>query len=106
MDPEKGELPVCPRSSADLLLIGAAAATVLYAQNSKHIKEVMDGLAAQLRMHLAKMANNSQSPDPQGGWQREIRAALERMQRLGKRLGDKTMQQYKDIMAQASQVLK
>jgi hypothetical protein len=45
-------------------------------------------------------------PDPQGGWQREIRAALERMQRLGKRLGDKTMQQYKDIMAQASQVLK
>jgi len=51
------------------------------------------------------MAGSSRSPDPQGGWKREIRAALERMRRLSKRLGDNAMGKYKDIMDQASKAL-
>jgi hypothetical protein len=41
----------------------------------------------------------------QGNWKRKIRAALERMKRLSKRLGDKAMARYKDIMDQAAKAL-
>lgn len=47
----------------------------------------------------------SQNPDPRGGWKKEVRDALERMQRVGKRLGDKAMQKYKDIMDRAAKAL-
>ena len=86
------------------IIVGGVALSVYLAQNSKHVKEVMDGLAAQIEKHLGKLGSTS-NPDPKGGWKDEIRAARERMQRLSKRLGDKARQNYREIMDKAAKAL-
>jgi RHS repeat-associated protein len=93
-----------PGGPVVMVVVVGGSVIVYLAENSKHVKEVMNGLAAQIEKHMGKMGSTS-NPDPQGGWKDEIRAALERMQRLSKRLGDKARQNYKDIMDQAAKAL-
>ena len=89
----------------DIAIVVGAAGVLWFAQNKKHTEDVMNGLAAHIQAHLNEIANHPNDPDPQGHWRKEIRAALQKMQRLSKRLTKHAMEKYKDIMDQAAKAL-
>jgi hypothetical protein len=55
------------------------------ANNNKQTRKAIDGLRKHVEKHLEKIRQNPNSRDVLG-WEKEIRAALERIERLTKRL--------------------
>jgi RHS repeat-associated protein len=80
------------------LAIISIAITVLQFSQSKHTKEVIEGLIRTMEEHAGKICGGDPNDPNKDHWKKEIKAAKERIQRLLKRLKGTTKEYYEKVI--------
>lgn len=91
-----------------IIVVGGAVlvgGTIYFAQNNKQVQARLAGLAAYIQEHLDKIGSHPPDFDPQDHWKKEIRAAIETMKRIGRRLPKSAMEKYNELIQQAERAL-
>ena len=93
------------QTGASIGVLAGAATGAFLAENTKHVKSVLAGLAAHLEEHLGRIGSQPSDHRDQRGWRAEARAALDRMQRVSRRASDNVRQGYRELMQKAQDIL-